>query len=495
MKAILVERDYKGEFERFALTPDEFKEQFGDFLSEGSDLTKEEPGSFTVQHLVHIWYQPSDVGSEMWNRFFTDMTWGLSEGDIENKNFAYIREDFFKSLKEFLPSGSKAEITEEDIESLQGAIHSLRKELDGAIAYDPDMVPIIDKQLSIKEFQLMAAQNGYRLEQSRLEARWEAAGALFESAKAQLEKGNNKTTYGEPQAFIELPSGRTIEITLEQDGLSENEQFYSCRLHCGEEEYNAHESTVGLIEQYTTDSPSLDDLKDILILAVLHSEAFPVGLQPRQAIQERGEDTVENNYADKISRAYEALAEALEAVDATEEAGIKIHPSIGNRLSTAKLILAELTQELSQQKERENETPEHNVVAPLTPDSNIKQWYVSSYPQDEAGQNIAPNLSFQDIVNTMNDNKDFYGVIEVPGSFIDTLVRERIFAQIAELYGVEYNIIYNKWLNHETAPNIPTPASKDKKTPLADQIQSASARAAGNAVSQDDLSVADKISR
>lgn len=494
MKAILVERDYKGEFERFALTPDEFKEQFGDFLSEDSDLTKEEPGSFTVQHLVHIWYQPSDVGSEMWNRFFTDMAWGLSEGDIENKNFAYIREDFFQSLKEFLPAGTEATITEEDIESLQGAIHSLRKELDGVIAYDPDMVPVIDKQLIIKEFQLMAAQNGHRLEQSRLEARWETAGTLFESAKVQLEKGNNKTAYGEPQAFIELPNGRSIEITLEQEGLAENQQFYSCRLHCAEGEYEAYASTVGLVEQYTTDIASLEELEGVFVLAVLHSEAFPVGLLARQAEQEKGEGTVENNYTDKISSAYEALTEALEAVDAAEEAGTKIHPSIGNRLSTAKLILEELTQELSE-KEKGNVAPEHNVVAPLTPDSNIKQWYVSTYPQDEAGQNIAPNVSFQDIVNTMNDNKDFYGVIEVPGSFIDTLVRERIFAQIAELYGVEYNIIYNKWLNHETAPNIPTPASKDKKTPLADQIRSASARAAGNAASQDGPSASDKISR
>ena len=29
--AILVERDYKGEYERFALTPDEFKAQFPDY--------------------------------------------------------------------------------------------------------------------------------------------------------------------------------------------------------------------------------------------------------------------------------------------------------------------------------------------------------------------------------------------------------------------------------------------------------------------------------
>lgn len=41
-----------------------------------------------------------------------------------------------------------------------------------------------------------------------------------------------ETAYGEPQIWIELKSGRSIEITHEQEGLSEEDKFYSIRLHC-----------------------------------------------------------------------------------------------------------------------------------------------------------------------------------------------------------------------------------------------------------------------
>ena len=45
--------------------------------------------------------------------------------------------------------------------------------------------------------------------------------------------------YGEPEAWLYLKSGRSIEITLEQEGLTEEELFFSVRLHCTEQEFDA----------------------------------------------------------------------------------------------------------------------------------------------------------------------------------------------------------------------------------------------------------------
>ena len=60
---------------------------------------------------------------------------------------------------------------------------------------------------------------------------------------------NDETPLGEPQHWIYLKSGRSIEVTHEGHGLSEHEQYFSIRLHCSEEEFDNGEysSTVGVI--------------------------------------------------------------------------------------------------------------------------------------------------------------------------------------------------------------------------------------------------------
>ena len=60
---------------------------------------------------------------------------------------------------------------------------------------------------------------------------------------------NDETPLGEPQHWIYLKSGRNIEVTHEEDGLPENEQYFSIRLHCSNEEFDNGEysSTVGVI--------------------------------------------------------------------------------------------------------------------------------------------------------------------------------------------------------------------------------------------------------
>lgn len=95
---------------------------------------------------------------------------------------------------------------------------------------------------------------------------------IFEDVKHQIKNHENETSYGEPQAFVYLENERTIEITKEQEGLSEEDYFYSIRLHCSEEEFNNNDyhSTNGIIETYSVDINDCD-LKDYLTLLIKRS--------------------------------------------------------------------------------------------------------------------------------------------------------------------------------------------------------------------------------
>lgn len=84
-RVFLVERDYKGIFERFALTREQFIEEF--------EFEPSECDTETLRPLVHIWYCETVVGSGMWNIFFTDMSYGLSDSDLESNNMASVRLD------------------------------------------------------------------------------------------------------------------------------------------------------------------------------------------------------------------------------------------------------------------------------------------------------------------------------------------------------------------------------------------------------------------
>ena len=103
--AVLVEYDDHGYYERLALTPDEFKKQFPEVVEYcGGKIIDSD--TWTLKPLVHIWYCPVKVGDEMWRTFFSDMSWGLPESDIESGNLAYILdEDFgelYKYVKEYI---------------------------------------------------------------------------------------------------------------------------------------------------------------------------------------------------------------------------------------------------------------------------------------------------------------------------------------------------------------------------------------------------------
>lgn len=76
-------------------------------------------------------------------------------------------------------------------------------------------------------------------------------------------------------------------------------------------------------------------------------------------------------------------------------------------------------------------------------DISIKDWYVKKYPSDDLGNEINDKVTFNNIIEGINNNKNIYEILEVN----DSLVRERIFEKISNLIGVSYEDITNQWLN------------------------------------------------
>lgn len=107
--AIIIEIDDKGYYSRYALTIDEFKQEFQNKDPDIPDPT-ENGDSYTLCPLVHMWYKIVEVGDNDWNTFFTDMLWGLPETDIETNNEAYIELSSCLSLRTILEQYINKEI-------------------------------------------------------------------------------------------------------------------------------------------------------------------------------------------------------------------------------------------------------------------------------------------------------------------------------------------------------------------------------------------------
>lgn len=103
-----------------------------------------------------------------------------------------------------------------------------------------------------------------RMIQEGEEAWYRLAGELYDAQAEdflrQLEEGPGESGYGEPQAYLDLPNSRTLEVTHEEYGLPKEQQFYSWRVNCSDKEYehDAYHCTCGVIDQSYSDDIDLD---------------------------------------------------------------------------------------------------------------------------------------------------------------------------------------------------------------------------------------------
>ena len=80
-------------------------------------------------------------------------------------------------------------------------------------------------------------------------------------------------------------------------------------------------------------------------------------------------------------------------------------------------------------------------------DAPIKDWYMGAYKEDDLGDRL--NGTFKGALQTLLRGDDIYDYIGVG----DSLIRERLFSQLAKMLDVDYDEIYNVWLNEGAASN------------------------------------------
>lgn len=76
-------------------------------------------------------------------------------------------------------------------------------------------------------------------------------------------------------------------------------------------------------------------------------------------------------------------------------------------------------------------------------DYRVGDWYVYKYPHDSLGKDVNKGISFNQLYILMQYGVPVYELIGVG----DSIVRERIFQKLAEIYHVPYDHIYNMWLD------------------------------------------------
>ena len=73
----------------------------------------------------------------------------------------------------------------------------------------------------------------------------------------------------------------------------------------------------------------------------------------------------------------------------------------------------------------------------------LKDFYLNTYPTDELGTEINENVHFAGLLNELYNDGNVYEYIGVT----DSLVRERLFSELADSLGTSYDYVYNLWLN------------------------------------------------
>jgi hypothetical protein len=84
---------------------------------------------------------------------------------------------------------------------------------------------------------------------------------------------------------------------------------------------------------------------------------------------------------------------------------------------------------------------ETNYVSKVN-NNNIREYYLEAFPSDELGTEINPKATFEGLEKVLNNYEDVYEYIGVG----DSIVRERVFDKLAEILGVEYDVIYSQWI-------------------------------------------------
>lgn len=87
---------------------------------------------------------------------------------------------------------------------------------------------------------------------------------------------------------------------------------------------------------------------------------------------------------------------------------------------------------------------------------SVRDWYVSAFPDDELGPDINAGLTFEDALDAVSLGGGFYDAIGVG----DSVVRERVFAELGSRFGIGYDAIYDACLSK--TPVVRPDAAQDR---------------------------------
>jgi hypothetical protein len=73
----------------------------------------------------------------------------------------------------------------------------------------------------------------------------------------------------------------------------------------------------------------------------------------------------------------------------------------------------------------------------------IKEFYLENYPTDELGVELNETPTFAGLLNQLIVGGDVYQYIGV----LDSIIRERLFEQLANELETSYDYVYKLWLN------------------------------------------------
>jgi len=72
----------------------------------------------------------------------------------------------------------------------------------------------------------------------------------------------------------------------------------------------------------------------------------------------------------------------------------------------------------------------------------VKEFYLKNYPSDELGKEINEDASFVGLLWTLQSKGDVYDFLGV----FDSIVRERLFEELAKQLRLSYTTIYEMWM-------------------------------------------------
>lgn len=163
------------------------------------------------------------------------------------------------------------------------------------------------------------------------------------------------------------------------------------------------------------------------------------------------------NYVNKPGRSTQCLSKSVAdfyrkyGFDVTDPSGDEVNyiieapsSSLGNN-PYARKSMKDAMQELRVTESLDTHGVDVDSIKAFTP--TIREWYLSEYPDDDLGEEIEDE-TFAMLYHTLRGGYDVYDVIGVG----DSVIRERLFSKLAELGKVDYDIIYDMWLD-EYAPS------------------------------------------